>query len=172
MDSPRLAYRPVAPGDLDELHSLIADPHVARYLLDGNRFPPSWTAERISDSQALFERQGVGLWLAHTVDGGALAGFCGFIVMPDIDPAPQLVYALFERFAGQGYATEMARAAMAHARATGGFDEILASVDEVNVASLHVLEKLGFRRIAVQTGAFGRMYLLRQIGTNGNPRRS
>jgi hypothetical protein len=35
------------------------------------------------------------------------------------------------------------------------------SVDEVNAASLRVLEKLGFERIAALQGAFGNMFLLR-----------
>jgi RimJ/RimL family protein N-acetyltransferase len=69
--------------------------------------------------------------------------------------------ALFERFSGRGFATEMARAAVAQARTEPGFAEIEADVDEINAASVRVLEKLGFARIAVQQGAFGNRLLLR-----------
>jgi RimJ/RimL family protein N-acetyltransferase len=82
-------------------------------------------------------------------------GFCGFLALPAMHPQPQLVYAMFERCTGQGYATEMARAAIAEARRHSGFSTIVASVDEANVASVRVLEKLGFRRAASRPGAFG-----------------
>jgi RimJ/RimL family protein N-acetyltransferase len=70
------------------------------------------------------------------------------------------VYALFERFGGLGYATEMARASIACARSRG-ITQLLASVDEVNAASCRILEKLGFKRVATQQGSFGPMFVLR-----------
>ena len=71
------------------------------------------------------------------------------------------MYALLERFTGKGLATEMARAAIARARAQPGFAEIVADVDEVNAASVRVLDKLGFERVGVGQGAFGSLLLLR-----------
>lgn len=161
MLSDRLRYQPVEPAHLDAFHSLVQDEHVRRYLLDGNLFPREWSAARIRDSQGLFERRGVGIWLVQDKTTAALVGFCGFLDIPSIHPEPQLVYAMFERFSGRGYATEMARTAIAQARKQPGFAEIVASVDAVNVASLRVLEKLGFERIATQQGCFGDMFLLR-----------
>jgi GNAT superfamily N-acetyltransferase len=113
MMSPRLTYAPVGHADLDELHALVEDDHVRRYLLDGQLFPISWTAERIED-----------------------ADFCG-----------------------RGYATEMAAACIAEARAHG-FKEIVADVDEVNAASVRVLGKLGFQRVEVRQGVFGPLLLM------------
>lgn len=66
----------------------------------------------------------------------------------------------FERFTGRGYATEMAGAAIEEAR-RHGCAEIVAGVDEVNAASLRVLEKLGFERTATLQGAFGHMLVCR-----------
>jgi RimJ/RimL family protein N-acetyltransferase len=80
--------------------------------------------------------------------------------IPSIHPDPQLVYALFERCTGLGYATEMARTSIARARGQG-FTQILASVDEVNADSCRVLEKLGFERVGTQHGNFGPMFVLR-----------
>ena len=68
---------------------------------------------------------------------------------------------MYERFAGKGYATEMAHAVIAEARKRPGFREIIASVDEVNSASLHVLSKLGFTRFSIEQGCFGNMFLMR-----------
>jgi RimJ/RimL family protein N-acetyltransferase len=95
------------------------------------------------------------LWLAHQRETDDVVGFCGFLDMPPMHAQPQLVYAMFERYTGRGYATEMARASIAEARRHSGFCTIVASVDEVNVASVRVLEKLGFRQTARRPGAFG-----------------
>ncbi len=129
--------------------------------MDGNVHPREWSEERIRESQALFARRGVGLWLVDEHPSGALVGFCGFLEIPELHAEPQLVYALFEAFTGKGYATEMGRAAIAHARTEAAFREIIATVDEPNVASTRVLIKLGFEQIGSAPGAFGDVFLFR-----------
>lgn len=159
--SARLRYVPVAPAALDAFHALVQDAHVLRYLMDGITHPRAWSEARIRDSEALFERRGVGLWLAHDRTTHAVVGFCGFLEFPTADPEPEIVYALPARHTGCGYATEMARASIAHARGRAGFRDIAAAVDEVNTASLRVLDKLGFERYGSRPGAFGATLLLR-----------
>lgn len=159
--SPRLTYEPVSLENLDEFHALVQDEHVRRYLLDGEMLPREWSEARVRDSIKLFERRGVGLWIARDIESSTLAGFCGFLVIGSVSPEPQLVYALFERFTSKGYATEMARAAIAQARTQPGFAEIVAAVDGVNTASVRVLEKLGFIRSGTLPGAFGDTFTYR-----------
>ena len=65
-----------------------------------------------------------------------------------------------------GYATEMAAASIEEARKHEGCTTIIASVDELNGASLRVLEKLGFERITTLQGAFGDMFLLQLSGVD------
>jgi RimJ/RimL family protein N-acetyltransferase len=161
MTSQRLRYRPVETADLDAFHGLVQDEHIRRYLMDGNLFPREWSEERIRDSQTLFERRGVGIWLVHERTTDALVGFCGFLEIPALHADPQLVYAMRERFTGRGYATEMARVSIAQARTQPGFTEVIAGVDEVNTASLRVLQKLGFERTSTHPGHFGKTFLLR-----------
>jgi [ribosomal protein S5]-alanine N-acetyltransferase len=164
MVSERLTYRAVTPTDLDALVSLVQNGYVRRYMMDGVLHRPAWCAERIRESEALFEQRGVGLWLAYELGSGELVGFCGFLEVLAVDPVhpePELAYALLEQFSGRGYATEMARASIAFARSQSWPAPIFAGVDEVNAASLRVLEKLGFTRVATHQGAFGNMFLLR-----------
>jgi RimJ/RimL family protein N-acetyltransferase len=161
MTSARLCFARVGLATLDAFHCLVEDAHVRRYLLDGQVHPRDWSAARIQDSEALFERRGVGLWLAHEWTSDALVGFCGFLEFPALKPEPELVYALFERYSGRGYATEMAGASITYARTQAGFRDIAAAVDEVNIASLRILEKLGFERCGSRPGAFGPTLLLR-----------
>ena len=160
MTSERLTYQPATLAMLDDFHSLVTDDHVRRYLMDGHVFPREWSEQRVRDSVGLFDRRGVGLWLAYERKSRALAGFCGFLEIPSMHPEPQLVYALFERFTRIGYATEMAVASIAEARKHPSLSTIVASVDEVNVASVHILEKLGFRRASTHPGSFGNAFLL------------
>jgi len=160
MESERLRYSELRPDHLDSFHRLVQDAHVRRYLLDGEVLARGWSAERIRESRSLFERRGVGIWLVNHSVTDELVGFCGFLETTTVHPEPQLVYAVFQEFTGMGYATEMAHTAIAEAR-QHGFATIIASVDEVNVASNRVLEKLGFERIQTMRGAFGNMLLLR-----------
>jgi RimJ/RimL family protein N-acetyltransferase len=146
---------------LEQFHLLVTDEHVRQYLMDGQVLPLSWSRDRIRNSDDLFARRGVGLWLAHDRGTDTLVGFTGFLEDPASHPEPQLVYALFERWSRKGYATEMARAAIAEARTNQGFEEIFATVDEVNAASRRVLEKLGFTRVATSSGTFGDVFLCR-----------
>ena len=108
---------------------------------------------------SLFERRDVGIWLACDVRGD-LVGFCGFLEIPSVHPEPQLVYALFEQFTGVGYAKEMARACVDEARRQQEFGTIVASVDELNGASVRVLEKVGFRKVATCPGRFGSVIVM------------
>jgi RimJ/RimL family protein N-acetyltransferase len=149
MRSERPRYHPVEAGNLDAFHRLAQDEHVRRYMMDGNVLPREWSEKHIRESQALFDRRGVGTYLTYEKNTNELVGFCGFWSSPSHDD-PQLMYAMFERFRGRGLATEIARTSIVQAPAPPGFAEIV-----------RVLEKLGFERIAVQPGAFGNLLLFR-----------
>ena len=64
--SERLRYAPASTSTLDDFHRLVQDDHVRRYLMDGHRLP--WIEQRIRDSDGLFERRGVGLWLVYSAE--------------------------------------------------------------------------------------------------------
>ena len=163
MESERLRYSELKPEHLHSFHRLVQDEHVRRYLMDGQVLPIQWSAECVRNSGLLFERRAVGIWLVNDKATDDLVGFCGFLEMAMVHAEPQLVYAMFQKFTGKGFATEMARTVVAEAR-QHGFATILASVDEVNVPSFRVLENLGFKRIETMQGAFGNMFLLRLEG--------
>ena len=166
MLSERLTYRPLTLEFLDDFHQLVEDAHVRRFLMDGQIFPREWSEQRVADSIRLFDRRGVGLWLARQRENDELVGFCGFLEIPSVHPDPQLVYAMLERFTGMGYATEMARTVITEARRQPGFNTIVAAVDEMNVASVRVLYKIGFRQVATQTGSVGNVLVMLLDGTD------
>jgi ribosomal-protein-alanine N-acetyltransferase len=161
LSSPRLRYEQVSLAAVDAFHSLVQDEHVRRYLMDGETFPREWSEDRIRDSEALFATRAVGLWLAFESTANHLVGFCGFLAIPSVHPEPQLVYAMFERFTGRGYAVEMGHAMIDAARRSGTMQDIIAGVDEVNRASIRVLEKLGFVQEGTMQGPLGNGFIYR-----------
>jgi RimJ/RimL family protein N-acetyltransferase len=160
LDTPRLRCTPLGADDLATFHALVVDEHIRRYLLDGEVLPPAWSAERIADSRASFANCGVGLWIARDRKTGEAIGFCGFLELGEPGVEQQLVYAVLESRTGQGLATEMAAACIARARAAG-FNSVSAGVDAVNVASVRLLERLGFVRETLGQGTFGDLWTYR-----------
>ena len=161
LSSARLSYRRLTPGDAGALHRLAVEPHVRRYLLDGEVVPPSGCEETIRASDALFDGpHGAGLFLVEErAAPGAVIGFCGFHVFPEIWPPPELIYAFTEAHTGRGLATEAGQALLELAFDVLGHEVVHSSVDAPNVASVRVLEKLGFRRIGDIPGDFGPILL-------------
>ena len=163
--SPRLGYRRLATEHVDELHALGTDSHVRRFLLDGKVVERDWARDAAEISAQSFQRHGLGLWLLfeRSAEGAAPIGLAGFWVFDELGPELQLVYALRKEHTGQGYATEAAAALVDFARAHAGIGEIPATVDEPNLASIRVLEKLGFVRCGHAAGAFGRILRFRLV---------
>src|SRR4030095_5451360 len=100
---------------------------------------------------------------AHTFatvrrEDGEFLGAVGFVLLPE---AAGLGYWLGRPFWGKGYATEAAGLALAHARALGATRAEAETFPE-NLASAHVLEKLGLRV---------RGEVLRDLPRRGGPRR-
>ncbi|MEM7160434.1 MAG: GNAT family N-acetyltransferase [Myxococcota bacterium] len=159
MDSTPLTFTRLSEAGLDAFLRLATDEHIRRYLLDGAVADADWARAEVQRSDRLFEREGVGLWLV-SVDEQPV-GFAGFRVFEDLEPEPQLLYALLERVTGRGYATLAARWLVNEARQQG-WSRVGAGVDEVNAASVRVLEKAGFVYLRSVEGSLGptRLYAL------------
>jgi [ribosomal protein S5]-alanine N-acetyltransferase len=143
LETDRLSLRPLAPRDAEALHALWTDTDVRRYLWDGESVPFEQTAAVIGESARLFATEGRGLWGAWTRDGHALCGFGGFWYFRD-PPELELLYGLHRAYWGHGYATEIARTVVEFGFTRVAMAEVRASTDGPNVASVRVLERLGF----------------------------
>ena len=156
--SPRLGYRELSSGDVDIFHELAVDPHIRRFLFDGQVVPREWAAAAVETNRRQLEASGLGLWLLFDRAPATLRpiGFAGFWSFETLGPDLQLLYALRSEHTGNGLAREAAAALVDFARARAGLGDISAAVDEPNAASIRVLEKLGFVRIGEAPGAFDR----------------
>jgi RimJ/RimL family protein N-acetyltransferase len=83
-----------------------------------------------------------GLWAVERRADGALIGQCGLFHL-DNTPEVEVAYLLAKDAWGQGYATEAATASLRYGFETADLPRIVAVVRPQNIASQHVLEKIG-----------------------------
>ena len=142
IETARLLLRLYAKTDLDDLHRLWTDPDVRRYLFDDKILARQSVAAEIEQSLACFETQGFGQWAVFLKGHKALIGFGGYRFFHE-PPELQLIYGLAPAYWGQGLAAEAARAMIRYGFETLRFDEIIASADAPNEASIRVMKKAG-----------------------------
>lgn len=144
--TPRLALREFVPGDGDDLLQCDGDDRVMRYLGAGltgrTREEVAASLERMREGYA--KRPGYGLLHASRRDDGRFVGACGLFPVPE-GREIEIAYRLPVACWGRGYATEMARAVVAHGFGTLGLAHIVGLTWPENLASQNVLRKLGFR---------------------------
>lgn len=135
----RLGY-----DDVEFILELLNEPTFRKYIGDkGVRSAADARAYLRGVPLAHYERYGYGLYRVSTLDADTNAGICG-LVKRDEFPEPDLGFAFLKAHWSNGYASESSRAVLAEARDSFGLRRILAMADEENIASLRVLEKLGF----------------------------
>jgi RimJ/RimL family protein N-acetyltransferase len=157
----RLRLRPLSAHDAETFHALAVDPEVRRYLFDDEAISLERARELLATNDALFEERGCGLWTLEPKDGGAAAGVAGLWPLHD---GLELLYLLDPAAWGRGYATEAARAIVEYGFDALGLDDVVASTDAPNVASVRVMERAGlrFERRAVVDGLDTIVYRLRR----------
>jgi len=149
LETGRLRLRRFAAGDADLLAALDADPEVMRYITYGMPTPRSAYVEtHLPRWLAIYQAQpGLGYFAAEHRDTGEFLGW--FHLRDDrIEPEYVELGYRFRRSAwGCGYATEGARALLAHGFDGLGLARISARTLLGNRASQHVMEKCGLRRV-------------------------
>ncbi|HEX4061560.1 MAG TPA: GNAT family N-acetyltransferase [Streptosporangiaceae bacterium] len=142
--TPRLLMRRWRDGDREPYAAMNADPEVTRF------FPNSLTREgsdaHIDKMEALFDRQGFGLWALEVAGTGDFIGFTGLNPMPDDVPGAggmEVGWRLIQRAWHQGYATEAGAAAVNVAFNGIGLDEIWSMTAVLNEPSQAVMKRLG-----------------------------
>jgi len=146
----RFVLSPWAASDQAAISSLTSEPEVYRYLFGGRAPDAAWIRTATGESNAAFDAGAVGMWLAR--EGENVVGFAGFI--SGEGAARELVVATAPSATRRGYAREMAQAVLREAGARR-CSRISAMVDEANVASLRLMDALGFVAIATRTGPLG-----------------
>jgi RimJ/RimL family protein N-acetyltransferase len=160
LDTPRLHLRPFTPDDVDAIHVVYSDPDVMRWVGSGPMADRA-ASERLVESYAGHQHTyGFAFWAVIERASGSLIGDAG--LHRTTVGETELGYTLAKSAWGRGYATEAAGAWLEAAFGELGIDEVIALVEPPNRASVHVLEKVGFRRNGTRV-AFGREHLLFRV---------
>lgn len=94
---------------------------------------------------AMYRQHGFGMYRVTRLADGLDIGLCG-LVYRDYLGKPDIGYAFFPEFAGQGYASEAAAAIFAYGKNVLQLPEIVGIVAPHNFASQKVLQKLGLQK--------------------------
>lgn len=155
--APRLVFRSLTARDLASFHELVCEESVRRFLFDGQLMPLEWCAQAIDTASAEAARSGLGLWLLSEREGAQPVGFAGYFRFEGPDSPLQFLYAVRESHTGHGYGREAAVALIDFAREHCGQWDIVAAVNEKDVGSRKVLERVGFQEAGSVPGAYGHM---------------
>lgn len=137
----RLRLDAATTADLDELHELYADPRVWEHFPSLRHTDEATTATMLDRWVASWRADGLGQWIVRDATTGAFLGHGGCAVREEV------LWNLGYRFApeaqGRGYATEVARYAVAAARQTRPDLPVVAYLLATNPGSGRVAEKAG-----------------------------
>ncbi len=92
-----------------------------------------------------FDAHGFGIWCVETLDDETFLGITGLSTVPFTEhftPAVEIGWRLLPTAWGQGYATEAARAVLAHGFTESGLPEIVSFASKTNTRSIAVMARL------------------------------
>ena len=138
----RLLMRGFTDDDLDELAAISADPEVTRWVGDEDGLSREETWRRIAYFLGHWHLRGFGQWALVERDSGKLVGRAG-LLRPEAWPGLEVGWLVAREHWGRGFAPEAGRASMEWARTELGADHIISLIEDENVRSARVAEKLG-----------------------------
>lgn len=152
IETERLILRPPVPDDLPWVLANMNTPAVMRHL-GGVRLAAT-VADRLASDIADVAESGSGRWIVWLRGEDRRIGRCGLFRMSSeaapeaLRGQPEIGWTLAEAYWGQGYATEAARAVLAHGFRTLGHSVIYSQTSASNRASTQLMARLGLERMA------------------------
>jgi RimJ/RimL family protein N-acetyltransferase len=156
----RLKLRPFERTDEEAAFAFFSDPEVMRFSLNGPHSSRKPTEDFIVTNINRQDRQGYSIWAVVEQETGTVIGMCGLAEFGHGVPGIELAYRLRCDRWGQGYASEAARGAIEYSFTESKLERLIAAVEPANIASVHVLEKIGFVRVSRRTVAGKDAFLL------------
>lgn len=142
LESERLAFRRYTLDDLPQLVEQRSDPEVNKFLGGPERQNEIWLAKRIRFYISCYRSHGFGMCSMIWKETGEIIGSAGLQPLEDTGEI-EVGYSLIKKFWGRGLGTESARSWLDFGFRQAGLDRIVAVADVDNLASRHIMEKLG-----------------------------
>jgi len=140
--TPRLAAERLTQGHLPEIRRMHRDAAVMAQL--GGVRDDAQTDAYLAKNLKHWDDYGYGLWILRDVGGGEPVGraVLRHLLVDGVDEV-EVGYAFYPSHWGRGLATEVATACLELGRRALGLTTIVAVTSPQNLASRHVLEKVG-----------------------------
>jgi RimJ/RimL family protein N-acetyltransferase len=142
LETARLTLRMLREEDLDTYAAICADPDVMRYLGEGKTLTRAEAWRQMALIIGHWQLRGYGFWAVEERATGALLGRIGFFI-PEGWPGFELGWVLRREAWGQGYATEGAQRALAHAFTAMDREHVISLIYPANTPSIRVAERIG-----------------------------
>jgi len=147
LETDRLFLRPYTMDDLDQLHKVVSQKEVMKYLpedvmsLQETKTTLTWIIECYGkNTPQHIVKFSAGVF--HKEEN-RLIGWCGLGPLEFQPSEIEIYYGLSQDCWGQGFATEAAKALLDYGFGVIGLDKIVAIVMPENIASKRVIEKMG-----------------------------
>lgn len=145
-ETERLSVREMTPEDAGFYLEMLNDPDFVSNIADRGVSTVEQALENLRERVfASYEAHGFGMYLVSRKSDGEAIGMAG-LVKRDFLKHVDVGYAFLPRGRGAGFATEAAAGVIDFARRNFGFKRLAAITAPDNIASVRVLEKLGFRK--------------------------
>jgi [ribosomal protein S5]-alanine N-acetyltransferase len=141
IETGRCFLREIVPDDAETAYRLNLDPEVIRYTGDPP-FASIEDARRFLENYDHYKRYGFGRWAVIEKKSGDFLGWCGLKFTGDKNEH-DIGFRFFKKYWNMGYATETARACVAHGLTHLRFPFIVGRAMRDNAASIKVLKKIG-----------------------------
>ena len=131
-------------SDVDSIYRLHGGPLVSRYM--GGTLTREQSLDNLRALIVRVEDTGYGPFAVERIDDAELIGWSGVQQLPGY-PMIEIIFAFETGSWGHGYATEVSAALLRQCFSELGLHEVVATVDPRNLASIRVLNKLGFESV-------------------------
>jgi len=144
LETQRLRLRHLSAADAPFILELLSDADFIRNIGDrGVRTLEQARQYVLTGPAASYEQHGFGLDLVESKQSGAALGICG-LLRRDCHPEVEIGFAFLPAARGQNYAFEAGQAVLDFGVRSLHLTRIIALTAPDNLASIRVLEKLGF----------------------------
>jgi ribosomal-protein-alanine N-acetyltransferase len=144
IETSRLQCRWLDHADAEFIYQLVNDPDWMRFI--GDKQVSSVDAARAyikNGPRAMYQQFGFGLNRVALKDSDIPIGICGLLQRESL-PCPDLGFAFLPGYRSLGFAQEAATAVLQHGCSVLKQTHIAAIVSPENIASIRLIEKLGF----------------------------
>ena len=160
IETERLIIRETTVEDVDEFYKIYSDPDMTRFMEGLFENPEDEKRYQKDYIEKVYGLMGFGVWTLVRKEDGRVIGRAGYSVRNGFDEA-ELGFLVGKEFQRQGYCMEALRAILDYGRAVLMFDRVQTLVKAENEVSIHICEKLGFKKVGdvdVEENIYGDEY--------------